>query len=80
MSSPTFTIVAGPNGSGKTTFIQKHFFKYIQDDLLINVDNIAQSMNPLNNDEVKIKAARLAIKKRQSFLQEKKQSFINLTC
>lgn len=76
MSSPILTIIGGANGSGKSTFIRKHFPDALSNGSLINADNIAQSINPLNNTAASIKAARVAIEKRNSFIIDTKTSFI----
>ena len=61
-SKPTLIIIAGPNGSGKTSItsqILKH--EWIEGCVYINPDNIAQEeFGDWNNPENSLKAAQLA--------------------
>ena len=73
---PTLCVVAGPNGSGKTTTtIQLLNNEWAADSLYINPDNIAQdTFGDWNSPEAVLKAAeeatRVWIKKRISFLKQ----------
>lgn len=71
---PTLCIVAGPNGSGKTTTtIQLLESEWSADSLYINPDNIAQEIfGDWNSPEAVMKAARLATEKRYECLEQKK--------
>lgn len=71
---PTLCIVAGPNGSGKTTTtIQLLKSEWSSDSLYINPDNIAQEVfGDWNSSEAVMKAARLATEKRYECLGQKK--------
>lgn len=71
---PTLCIVAGPNGSGKTTTtIQLLESEWSADSLYINPDNIAQeTFGDWNSPEAVMKAARLATEKRYECLEQKK--------
>lgn len=71
---PTLCIVAGPNGSGKTTTtIQLLESEWSADSIYINPDNIAQeTFGDWNSPEAVIKAARLATGKRYECLEQKK--------
>lgn len=70
---PTLCIVAGPNGSGKTTTtIQLLESEWSADSLYINPDNIAQeTFGDWNSPEAVMKAARLATEKRYDCLEQK---------
>ena len=74
---PTLCIVAGPNGSGKTTTtIQLLESEWSEDSLYINPDNIAQeTFGDWNSPEAVLKAAHLATEKRYECL-EKKMDFV----
>lgn len=74
---PTLCIVAGPNGSGKTTTtIQLLESEWSADSLYINPDNIAQeTFGDWNSPEAVLKAAKLATEKRYECL-EMKQDFV----
>ena len=71
---PTLCIVAGPNGSGKTTTtIQLLESEWSADSLYINPDNIAQeTFGDWNSPEAVMKAARLATEKRYECLEQQK--------
>ena len=71
---PTLCIVAGPNGSGKTTTtIQLLESEWSADSLYINPDNIAQEVfGDWNSPEAVMKAARLATEKRYECLEQGK--------
>ena len=71
---PTLCIVAGPNGSGKTTMtLQLLANEWAEDSLYINPDNIAQeTFGDWNSPEAVLKAAKLATDKRYECLAQKK--------
>ena len=71
---PTLCIVAGPNGSGKTTTtLQLLANEWAADSLYINPDNIAQeTFGDWNSPEAVLKAAHLATEKRYECLVQKK--------
>jgi len=74
---PTLIVVAGPNGSGKTSItsqILKH--EWLKDCVYINPDNIAQEeFGDWNNLEFVLEAAKLASIRREECIKNK-QSFI----
>ena len=69
---PTFCVVAGPNGSGKTTTtVQLLNDEWTADSLYINPDNIAQeTFGDWNSPEAVLKAAELATQQRYDCLQQ----------
>lgn len=69
-AKPTLCIVAGPNGSGKTTTtIQLLNNEWGTDSLYINPDNIAQeTFGDWNSPEAVLKAAQLATQQRYDCL------------
>ncbi|MBR4728843.1 MAG: zeta toxin family protein [Prevotella sp.] len=71
---PTLCVVAGPNGSGKTTTtVQLLNNEWTSDSLYINPDNIAQEMfGDWNSYEAVIKAAEYATKLRYECLEQKR--------
>ena len=71
---PTLCVVAGPNGSGKTsTTIQLLANEWSEGSLYINPDNIAQELfGDWNSPEAVLKAARYATDLRYKCLNEKR--------
>ena len=71
---PTLCVVAGPNGSGKTTTtVQLLNNEWTADSLNINPDNIAQEMfGDWNSPEAVMKAAEHATKLRYECLEQKR--------
>ena len=69
---PTFCVVAGPNGSGKTTTtIQLLNNEWAADSLYINPDNIAQeTFGDWNSPEAVLKAAEEATRLRYECLEQ----------
>jgi len=57
---PTFTIIAGVNGSGKTTFALDYFKNSKQ--IFINADLIASGLSPNNPDLSQFSAGKLMLK------------------
>jgi len=54
-------IIAGPNGSGKTTFARTFLPEYAKCDRFINADLIAAGLSPFSPQQVAIKAGRLVL-------------------
>lgn len=69
---PTLCIVAGPNGSGKTsTTLRLLANEWTADSLYINPDNIAQEQfGDWNSPEAILKAAKLATQQRYECLEQ----------
>lgn len=55
-------IIAGPNGSGKTTFANKFLPDYAKCSNFVNADLIAQGLSPFAPRAAAIKAGRLVLK------------------
>lgn len=73
LHKPVLAIVAGPNGSGKTTITEallKH--KWLDGCEYINPDNIANSLGDWNNPADSLKAAQQAALLREVLLSERK--------
>ena len=54
-------IIAGPNGSGKTTFARTFLPEYAKCQNFINADLIAQGLSPFSPQQVAIKAGKLVL-------------------
>ena len=68
---PTFLIVAGPNGSGKTTFasqLQQH--SWARDAVNINADTLAQKLGDWNDERYTRQAQAMAVELLNSAMQK----------
>lgn len=63
MSGKNAYIVAGPNGSGKTTFARKFLPKYARCPHFVNADLIAQGLSPFSPRIAAIRAGRLVLER-----------------
>lgn len=71
------TIVAGANGSGKTTFALSYaHFRSIE---FINADEIAKNLNPDVMDQEKFNAGRIFLAQIDHLLNERKEMIIETT-
>lgn len=62
MNSKNLYIIAGPNGSGKTTFAKRFLPKHADCTHFINADLIAQGLSPFSPVVAAMKAGRLVLK------------------
>ena len=62
MKTKNVYIIAGPNGSGKTTFARKFLPNHAECDYFINADLIAQGLSPFSPVVAAMKAGRLVLK------------------
>jgi len=61
MESKNVYIVAGPNGSGKTTFAKTFLPEYAKCDRFINADLIAAGLSPFSPQQAAIKSGKLVL-------------------
>ena len=76
-TNPTFTIIAGVNGSGKTTFALDYFKN--TDMVFINADLIAMGLSPNNVDSKQFAAAKLMIKEIDASIEANRNFAIETT-
>lgn len=71
---PVLIIIAGPNGSGKTTITSKILrHEWLEDAVYINPDNVAQErFGDWNSPEAVLQAARYCEEERESCLRNRK--------
>ncbi len=70
-------IIAGPNGSGKTTFANNYLTSYKAE--FLNADDIAKELSPNNFEKVRISAGKIFLKKAKAFIKGKKSFVIEST-
>ena len=63
-------IIAGPNGSGKTTFARKFLPEYAECPNFVNADLIAEGLSPFSPRTVAIKAGRLVLAQIHEFAEK----------
>lgn len=70
---PVLIVIAGPNGSGKTTITSRVLqHDWLEDSLYINPDNVAKHMfGDWNNQEAVLKAAQYCQEQREECLKNK---------
>ena len=61
MKNKNVYIIAGPNGSGKTTFATTFLPEYAECDRFINADLIARGLSPFSPQQVAIKSGKLVL-------------------
>ncbi|MBI4845758.1 MAG: zeta toxin family protein [Candidatus Omnitrophica bacterium] len=69
MSCKNVYIIAGPNGSGKTTFARTFLPEYAQCDRFINADLIALGLSPFSPQQVAIKSGKLVLEQIKEYLE-----------
>lgn len=70
--TPQVYIIAGPNGSGKTTFFER-FLPYYADCIhFVNADLIASGLSPFSPDMAAIKAGRIMLEEIHAYTESKK--------
>ena len=68
--SKTCFIVAGPNGSGKTTFAESYLVEEADCYNFINADLIAQGVSPLRPESAGLEAGKILFRKMDEFVDE----------
>jgi len=67
MSNKNVYIIAGPNGSGKTTFAKKFLPDYVNCPNFVNADMIAQGLAPFAPRAAAIRAGKLVLQQIDNF-------------
>lgn len=68
---PKLYIIAGPNGSGKTTFAKEFLPHFAKCSLFVNADLIAQGLSPFSPATVGLKAGRLLLEEINHFVDKR---------
>ncbi len=64
---PQVYIIAGPNGSGKTTFATEFLPNYADCPAFINADTIARGLSGFSPEAVALKAGRILLGQIESY-------------
>lgn len=67
MKNRNVYVIAGPNGSGKTTFAVKFLPEYVNCPNFVNADLIAQGLSPFSPGAAAIKAGKLVLEQIHQF-------------
>ena len=70
MNNRNVYVIAGPNGSGKTTFAVKFLPEYVKCPHFINADLIALGLSPFSPGAVVIKAGKLVLEQIHQFADQ----------
>jgi predicted ABC-type ATPase len=68
---PVLYVIAGPNGVGKTTFINEYLPKEIKQLEFVNADLIARGLSPFDPDRVSMEAGRIALERIRELIQQR---------
>jgi len=69
--SPQLYIIAGPNGSGKTTFASRFLPLFTQSNEFVNADVIAQRLSPKHPEAAAIRAGREMLERIETLASQK---------
>lgn len=70
MKTKNVYIIAGPNGSGKTTFAKKFLPGYVHCSNFVNADLVAQGLSPFAPQAAAIKSGRLVLEEIRNFARK----------
>ncbi len=72
MKNKNLYIIAGPNGSGKTTFAKEFLHIYVHCPNFINTDFVAQGLSPFSPEKVAMGAGRAVLKRIREYASQSK--------
>jgi predicted ABC-type ATPase len=70
MKGKNIYVIAGPNGSGKTTFAMKFLPEYVKCPNFINADLIAKGLAPFEPERAAIKAGKMVLEQIQEYVDK----------
>ncbi len=68
---PNLYIIAGPNGSGKTTFVKRFLPSYVDCLNFVNADLIASGLAPFSPEVAALKAGKLMLEEIEKYRSQK---------
>ena len=68
---PQLYVIAGPNGSGKTTFAAEFLPKYADCPAFINADTLARGLSGFSPDAVALKAGRILLEQIETYASKR---------
>jgi len=69
MKNKNVYVIAGPNGSGKTTFAREFLPNYAKCPYFVNADLIAQGLSPFSPGQVAIKSGKLVLEQIKEYAE-----------
>jgi predicted ABC-type ATPase len=79
MVPTTLTIIAGPNGVGKTIFATKNFMDEIEQGCFVNADQIAYELRQVEPELTDLEAGRHTLVRHNNLIKEQKSFLIETT-
>ena len=79
MPDKQVTVIAGPNGSGKTTFALEYLPGEADCDVFINADFIAFGISPLHPERATLRAGRLMVREMSLHMREGRSFAVETT-
>lgn len=67
---PTFWLIAGPNGVGKTTYAWRHLKAVSGSINFVNLDEISRGLSPLDPSAAATDAVRVALARARAFMRD----------
>lgn len=70
MKSKNLYVIAGPNGSGKTTFAMKFMPEFVKCPNFVNADLIAKGLAPFDPERAALKAGKLVLQQLEEYSRQ----------
>ena len=67
---PTFWLIAGPEGAGRTTYAMRHLKAVSGSINFVNMDEIARGLSPIEPAAGQTEAARIALSRARAFIRD----------
>jgi predicted ABC-type ATPase len=78
-NKPTIHVIAGVNGSGKTTIAYELIPNVLNENEFLNADEIARGLSPFNFESYNLEAGKILLKRFDGLIKEKRSFAIETT-